>query len=306
MKIIFIHGIKQQIFDANSFQSYWLNVFNTGMNTIEAQVNVEQLDLAFPFYGDILNHFNHRKAIHPDTLKPNWSFFAKLPRIRQQHSDALRQALEEIQLLPHHAEHQAYSLKNRFFLLSQLAKDRMLKEMVMLLNHFPDLHESLIEKFLCEVYLYWYNPEFKQQVHERILSCFEPHKHHIVIAHSLGTVIAYNLLHELSHHYEIKRFITLASPLPFNVMQRHLNRPMQKPNVLTGEWFNFYSQEDYLTTFPMLPPVFDFHPQIDNKLITTFADKPHEIIGYLQHPLVVRRVLELLYDMPRFHADAVP
>lgn len=89
MKIIFIHGIKQQIFDANSFQEYWLNVFNTGMHKIEAHVNVDQLDLAFPFYGDILNEFNHRKAINLETLRPNWSFLAKLPRIRQQRSDAL-------------------------------------------------------------------------------------------------------------------------------------------------------------------------------------------------------------------------
>ncbi|MCG2573009.1 hypothetical protein LVY74_05480 [Acinetobacter sp. ME22] len=304
MKIIFIHGIKQQIFDANSFQEYWLNVFNTGMHKIEAQVDVDQLDLAFPFYGDILNEFNHRKAINLETLRPNWSFLAKLPRIRQQRSDALKQALAEIPLLPHDAQHQPYSMKNRFFVLSQLAKDRMLKEMVMLLNHFPDLHESLIQKFLCEVYLYWYNPDFKQQVHERILSCFEPHQRHIVIAHSLGTVVAYNLLHELSNQYEIKRFITLASPLPFNVMQRHLAHPLQKPKVLSGDWHNFYSQEDYLTTFPMLPPVFDFHPQINNKLITTFADKPHEIIGYLQHPMVIRRVLELIYDMPQFQARA--
>ncbi|ENV46568.1 hypothetical protein P255_00710 [Acinetobacter brisouii CIP 110357] len=304
MKIIFIHGIKQQNFDACSFQEYWLNVFNTGMNKIEPEVNVDQLDLAFPFYGDILDAFNHRKAVNLETLRPNWSFFAKLPRIRQQRSDALKQALEEIPLLPH--DDTPYSLKNRFFMLSQLAKDRMLKEMVMLLNHFPDLHESLIQRFLCEVYLYWYNPEFKQQVHERILTCFEPNQRHIVIAHSLGTVIAYNLLHELSAHYEIKRFITLASPLPFNVIQKHLMHPVQRPKVLSGDWHNFYSQDDYLTTFPMLPPMFDLHPQIDNKLITTFVDKPHEITGYLQHPLVIRRILELLYDMPQFQAHAAP
>lgn len=304
MKIIFIHGIKQQIFDANSFQEYWLNVFNTGMHKIEAQVDVDQLDLAFPFYGDILNEFNHRKAINLETLRPNWSFLAKLPRIRQQRSDALKQALAEIPLLPHDAQHQPYSMKNRFFVLSQLAKDRMLKEMVMLLNHFPDLHESLIQKFLCEVYLYWYNPEFKQQVHERILSCFEPNQHHIVIAHSLGTVIAYNLLHELPADYEIKRFITLASPLPFNVIQKHLPHPIHRPKALSGDWHNFYSEDDYLTTFPMLPPLFNLSPQINNKLITTFIDKPHEIIGYLQHPMVIRRVLELIYDMPQFQARA--
>lgn len=301
MKIIFIHGINQQSLDAQTFQAHWLKIFNLGLQKNHLALDVDQLNLAFPFYGDILTQYQQKSALNTQTMLPNWSFFDKLPKFRERDSKTLKKAFE-VPLLPHYAQDQPYSLKNKFFLFSQLAKDRVLKEMVILLNHFPNLHESLVQKFISEAYLYWYDPSFKQQVHERIMSCFEPTEKHIVIAHSLGTVIAYNVLQELGQEYHIDRFITLASPLPFNVVQRHLEHPVQRPETLFGGWYNFFSQDDYLTTFPMQPPLFDFTPPVENQLITTFIDKPHEIIGYLQHPRVVRCILDQLYDF-NFHPE---
>ncbi|HCK28991.1 MAG TPA: hypothetical protein DHW29_01435, partial [Acinetobacter ursingii] len=62
-----------------------------------------------------------------------------------------------------------------------------------------------------------------------------------IVAHSLGTVIAYNLLQQLSKKVKIKRFITLASPLAFRVVQSRLNRPTEQLEALQGDWHNFYS-----------------------------------------------------------------
>ncbi|MFT4020219.1 MAG: hypothetical protein QM666_01735 [Acinetobacter sp.] len=288
MKIIFIHGINQQNFDSESFQHHWLSVFNLGIHHTQPHVDTHKLNLSFPFYGDILNEFEQRNAIDPDTLKPNWRFFNRLPQFRIE-QQRLKQP-QELPLLPHYAK--PFSMKNRFSLLPQWAKDRILKEMVILLNHFPNLHESLVQRFVSEAYLYWYNAEFKEKVHQRIMASFEPNQQHIVIAHSLGSVIAYNILHQLAPNIEVNRFITLASPLPFQVVQRHLVTPVSRPKTLTGDWYNFYAQDDYLTTFPMTAPLFDFIPAVKNQRISTFIDRPHAIIGYLQHPSVIQRILE--------------
>ncbi|MCF9045640.1 hypothetical protein [Acinetobacter nectaris] len=291
MKIIFIHGINQQNFDAQSFEHHWSDVFNIGLEKNNLDITSKDINLEFPFYGDILTTRKMKNAVHLNTMNPNWAFFEKLPKLKERNKEKIQKALE-IPLLPHYDESQKYSLKRKFFLLSQLAKDHVLKEMVILLNHFPNLHESLVQKFISEAYLYWYDTTFKKEIHARIISCFEKGEKHIVVAHSLGTVIAYNVLHELSKDYPIERFITLASPLPFNVVQRHIVSPIQRPEALHGDWYNFYSRDDYLTTFPMTPPRFNLSPKVDNHLITTFADKPHEIIGYLQHPHVIRSIFE--------------
>lgn len=294
MKIIFIHGINQQNLDAVSFEKHWLEVFNIGLDRNNLNLDAEDFRFAFPFYGDILTSFNFKNAINLDMARLNYNFFDKLPSFleRYRKQEIPLQTTDDVPLLPHYEYDLNYSLKNKFLLLSQLAKDRALKEMVILLNHFPNLHESLVEKFVAEAYLYWYKPAFKQAIHDRITACFDPNEKHIVIAHSLGTVIAYNVLQELSADYHIERFITLASPLPFNVVQRHIHEPMSRPQGLQGDWYNFYSRDDYLTTFPMVAPLFDFEPRIQNKLITTFVDRPHEIIGYLQHPSVIRCIFE--------------
>lgn len=301
MKIVFIHGINQQNFDAESFEHHWSNVFNIGLERNNLDLTSKDINLEFPFYGDILTARNMKNAVDLDTMNPNWAFFEKLPKLKERNKEKIQKALE-IPLLPHYDENLKYSLKRKFFLISQLAKDHVLKEMVILLNHFPNLHESLVQKFISEAYLYWYDTTFKKQIHERILSCFEKGEQHIVVAHSLGTVIAYNVLHELSKDYPIERFITLASPLPFNVVQRHIVSPIQRPKALYGDWYNFYSRDDYLTTFPMTAPRFEISPKVKNHLITTFADKPHEIIGYLQHPNVIRSIFEqtnYLKQMPK-------
>lgn len=264
MKLVFIHGINQQKFDANSFQQHWYNVFNLGLTS--NQLKAEHVDLAFAFYGDILSKFTHKNH-----------------KRLQQHI--------AIPILPHYVK-QKRSLIQNIILASQFAKDHALKEMVLLLNHFPNFHESLIQRFLSEAYLYWYDPEFKDQVHQRILSFFGENEEHIVISHSLGTVVAYNVLQKLPEHIKVSRFITLASPMPFNVIQKHLNHPIKRPHALVGDWINFYSKEDYLTTYKMSPPLFNLDPPIINREIQTFLDRPHEIMGYLQHPSVIRCILE--------------
>lgn len=287
MKVIFIHGINQQNLDAYRFKKHWKNVFSLGLDKNDLKLDDSQITLEFPFYGDILTEYNFKNAINLDTMKPHWHFLDKLRHLHPQ-----KTSTPTLPILPHYQYNTKMTLREKFFQFSQITKDRALKEMVILLNHFPDLHESLVERFIAEAYLYWYQATFKQAIHQRIKSCFEPDKKHIVVAHSLGTVVAYNLLHELSNDYHIERFITLASPLPFNVVQKHIEQPMSRPHGLQGDWYNFYSKDDYLTTFPMSAPLFNFEPNVHNKLITTFVDKPHEIIGYLQHPSVIRCIFD--------------
>ncbi len=107
-------------------------------------------------------------------------------------------------------------------------------------------------------------------------------------------MIAYNLLQQLSPQYKIQRFITLGSPLAFKVIQSKLTQPIQSPACLNGDWHNFYSPDDFLTAFPLVNTPFDFQPAILNTSISTFIHSPHQIAGYLQHPAVIKNIVETL------------
>ena len=149
-----------------------------------------------------------------------------------------------------------FNQKLRF--ITALSKDIALRDFVILLNYFPRLHASLLQKFLQETYLYLANPEFMQEVHLRIRHQLYSSKPQIVVAHSLGTVIAYNYLIEYPE-LNIKRFITLGSPLAFRVIQAHLQQPIIRPAAISGDWINFYSPDDFLTAFPLTKILLTFN-----------------------------------------------
>ncbi|OTG81696.1 hypothetical protein [Acinetobacter sp. ANC 4648] len=291
MKIIFLHGMNQQNYTADSLKEHWTSIFAKGIDELCLKVNVEQLNIVLPFYGDLMTkhqlsnkfdldaflpksilnfHLNHHRAIEPDIQLSNLN----------------------IPELPIFTKTQILSLSTRLYLASQFAKDIALKEFFTILNNFPKLQESLIHKFLIETYMYLTCSEFMQEVNQRVLESLEEGEEHIIVSHSLGTVIAYNLLQQLDPKFCIQRFITLGSPLAFRMIQCKVIHPIIHPKSLCGDWYNFYSDDDFLTAFPLIEAPFNFRPAIRNKKISTFTNMPHKIVGYLQHPAVIKCILE--------------
>ncbi|WP_089605166.1 lipase family protein [Acinetobacter piscicola] len=292
MKIIFIHGMNQQNYSAESLKQHWIDIFQQGIDELQINFNTHDLKIALPFYADLLIKHQLSNSFDLNHFLPKSLLEYHLHKNNQTVKPLIIQPNKEIPPLPYFQPKQDLKLSAHLYLLSQLIKDKALKEFVSILNNFPKLHENLIHKFLIETYLYLANPEFMNEVHQRILTSFEENEEHIIVAHSLGTVIAYRLLQQLKSKYCIQRFITLGSPLAFKVIQSKLIQPIVRPTSLHGEWFNFYSSDDFLTTFPLVNYPFNFNPRIINTAISTFINSPHEIVGYLQHPAVIQNILD--------------
>ncbi|MFW2173556.1 hypothetical protein ACG95N_08530 [Acinetobacter guillouiae] len=292
MKIIFIHGMNQQNYNAQSLKQHWVDIFQQGIDELKLPISTAQLDIRLAFYGDLISKHQLSNRFDLESFLPkSWVNFHFHKHTTTPATTTLNVA-PTIPILPYFMPEHDLKLSKRLYLASQLLKDKALKEFSLILNNFPKLHESLIHKFLIETYLYLANPQFMDEVHQRILASLEPDQPHIIVAHSLGTVIAYNLLQQLQVNYQIQRFITLGSPLAFKVIQSKLTPPIKRPNCLNGDWHNFYSPDDFLTAFPLINAPFDFQPAILNTAISTFIHTPHQIAGYLQHPAVVQNILD--------------
>jgi len=292
MKIIFIHGMNQQKYDSESLKQRWLKIFQQGVNQLKIDIDIDQLDIALPFYADLLNKHQVENHFDLNRFRPKLGNKYHIINSHKITQPKIIQSNTPIRLLPNFDIPHHQKLSTRLYLSSQWIKDQTLKEFTTILNNFPKLHESLIHKFLIETYLYLANPEFMNEVHLRILASLEKDQRHIIVGHSLGSVIAYNLLQHLEPQYCIQRFITLGSPLSFKVIQSKLAQPITHPSSLNGEWLNFYSPNDFLTKVPLINYPFNFQPKILNTSISTFIDAPHEIMGYLQHPSVIQSILE--------------
>lgn len=292
MKIIFIHGMNQQNYNAKSLRQHWLNIFKQGLKCSKyPNFNFNTLHIDLPFYGDLLTQYHQQNTLDLNTFLPKtWLNF---PLHLHQAQEKSIEHTDFIPFLPHYSVSQNLPISEKLNLFTALAKDLALKEFSILLNHFPKLHEQLIHQFLIETYLYLSNECFLQEVHARILNCMNTSEKYIIVAHSLGTVIAYNLLYR-HPEFNIQNFITLGSPLAFRVIQDRIQHPIIRPKGIRGNWLNFYSPDDFLTAFPLTNAPFCFSPPIINQMISTFTNKPHEIMGYLQHPAVIQSIIQPL------------
>ena len=297
MKIVFIHGMNKQQYTATSLRQHWLHLLKTGLRKNpqqQARFTYLKRHIRIPFYGDLLSRHHFHNVLNASTLMPQqWPHFPFLHPAQLQPAPLPDQCTYQICDVPQLNLDDALSFNQKLKFITALSKDIALRDFAVLINYFPSLHASFLHKFLLETYLYLANPHFMQEVHHRIHDQLYSSRPQILVAHSLGSVIAYNYL---TQHPElnIKRFITLGSPLAFKVIQTHLPQPIVRPAAISGDWINFYCSDDFLTAFPLSEPPFQLQPAIINQEIHTSIYHPHDIDGYIQHPDVIKVLLELL------------
>ena len=83
-----------------------------------------------------------------------------------------------------------------------------------------DVHHQ-IEKFLRDVFLYVTNREVARQINE-IVEAKLTGEPTIVIGHSLGSVVAYNVVKKNQTRMKLRKIITVGSPLGLRAISSKL------------------------------------------------------------------------------------
>ncbi|MGW2841099.1 hypothetical protein ACWCWD_25305 [Streptomyces sp. NPDC001493] len=89
------------------------------------------------------------------------------------------------------------------------------------------------------------------RIRERVLAGLDPSRPLVVISHSLGTVVAYEALHQYTG--PVALWVTLGSPLAMGalVLQRLTPRPPRTPPGVE-RWLNFWDRDDIVVARPRL------------------------------------------------------
>jgi hypothetical protein len=143
----------------------------------------------------------------------------------------------------------------------------------------------------------------------------------LLFGHSLGSVIAYETLWELTHLHgskgEVSLLMTMGSPLGTHFVQRSIMGAKKVgaaryPHDIR-RWVNMTARGDTTALQPRLKPL--YHEMLDLKLIDSIEDfvefdnffrnslgiNPHEAYGYLAQPLLAEIVgdwIERGFDEP--------
>jgi len=112
----------------------------------------------------------------------------------------------------------------------------------------------------------------------------------IVVAHSLGTIIAYDVLSESAFAgFDVPLLITLGSPLGIDNVQKRLRNGRGKPNPIpkaAKAWTNFGDRFDPVAIERTLRDEFSPTTFVRDESVNNPARNNHDLTGYLSIPLV--------------------
>ncbi len=116
-----------------------------------------------------------------------------------------------------------------------------------------------------DVYQYLINAGIRDRIETGIREAMTPGVESVVVSHSLGTVVAYNLLRRDGQAlgWKVPLLVTLGSPLAITKIRQSLS-PNQHP-ACVGKWFNALDPDDVVSLYPLNRKHFPLNPQIENK-----------------------------------------
>jgi pimeloyl-ACP methyl ester carboxylesterase len=158
------------------------------------------------------------------------------------------------------------------------------------LDHIPGLNSRLIDAFTRDVYVYLTYLGVRAQI-DKVVADALGDGPCVVVTHSLGNVVAYNVLRARAATPQYPKLVMVGSPLGIRVIKQQLATPLVSPPCV-WQWFNAYDDRDVVALVPLDGQTFNVTPAIENKNdVLNFTDNRHGIEGYLADPVVAQQVV---------------
>ncbi len=189
--------------------------------------------------------------------------------------------------------------------------------------NFSFIGDSIIKRYFRELDYYYArdlskNNENGQSARElvgkRLINILKAHQEDeiLLIAHSMGSIIAYDVLNFFSDGIKLHTFVTIGSPLGFPVIMgkiatgRNIEYPfpvkLKTPRAVTDKWYNLSDLEDKIALIYKLGENFDPNDQgvnvidkiVNNNYSINGERNPHKSFGYLRTPEMVEIITTFL------------
>lgn len=270
MKLIFIHGINQSNTTAEKLRNQWVKSLEKG--GVDPAVLAEAKP-EMAYYADIL-------AAGRSAIQAEESARDSIARSEFQFT--------MLQDMAGAARRVALETGNAALLGENDAELTRIARSLSLADRSPRGFAPL--GIIDEIFDYLTKPELREAIDNRVAAAMVD-RPMTVIAHSLGSLVAYRVLRDRG--IPCRRLITIGSPLSFSIVRQKLDGLFVFPSELQ-DWHNFYDRADLVAlgkSFPV-PTAWIRRPRqkrVDNKAL--FA---HDSGGYLRTPEVSGAAREAL------------
>lgn len=302
--LVLVHGRAQQGKDPAALKAEWLDAWTSGLNAAGLRMPVEESDVRFPYYGDTLDQLVDGLSAADVVLRGpggTGGTGADVPDPQQQ--EFVRAVVAEIAERAGITDEQVEQAAGGDVLERGPESWGWVHGVLAALDRFvPYAGAGALAAFTRDVYAYLRDPAIARQIDEGVAQAFTPGVETVVVAHSLGSVVAYALLRERAADdgWQVPLLVTVGSPLGVRAIRagvRSRCSPARCPGNVAA-WFNAYDPGDLVALYPLTADRFPLDPQlpaIDNHGgVRNHTSNRHGISGYLSDPLVAARMYAAL------------
>ncbi len=283
MRLLLVHGRSQGGKDPVKLKAEWLAALTEGLQkaglTMPADVEVD-----FPFYGDRLDEFARQFELPADP-----AIIPKGSPVFDDYQEFRRAIAEEMRVRAGVTDAQIRAEMGPLAAAAEKGIENWgwVQAIVRLLDrHLTGVSQTTIEVFMRDVYLYVKRSVVRNAIDALVGDMVKPDTA-VVVAHSLGTVVAYNVLG--AARQKIPLYVTVGCPLGIRAIRSTLS-PIRNPVGNKG-WYNAYDAHDIVSLYPLDKDNFDVNPAITNNgTVQNWTDNRHGIVGYLDDVNVAKAI----------------
>lgn len=174
-----------------------------------------------------------------------------------------------------------------------LANWKYINALIRKLNDVRPLAEFSIDAFTHDVFVYLRYQKVSVPVEDIVDGAIPTDEPCVVLAHSLGTVVAYKVLRARSDRRNVRAFITVGSPLGVRAVVEKMAWSGQANRAPGGirRWYNARDPLDVVALHEVNAQDFPGTPEVENgSHVKNGSENKHRIFEYLSDEKVARAV----------------
>jgi hypothetical protein len=290
MKVVFIHGRSQEGKSPTVLQDAWAQAMTRGFAAASLAPPGEW-EIVFPYYGDLLFRLTEdvgRESFN--TLVDRGAAAAAPPAEEQEFMQELVFAIAEAKgiSLDAIAKESAASVVER-----GIQNWKAVLAALRLLDRVEGVGQTSIELFTRDVWYYLTKKGLRLRINEVVDNAIPTSEPCVLVAHSLGTVVAYNLLMNRAELSNVKGLVTIGSPLGIEAIYSRLPSdvtPRKAPEGLAS-WFNARDPQDTVALYEISSSTFRGVPVVVNYSgAENRSDNHHGIVQYLEDRTIAKAI----------------
>jgi hypothetical protein len=295
MKLVLIHGRAQEHKDSIALKAEWIAALGKGLEKSRLELPIPEPDVRFPFYGDALFDLVAGKSKEEAAQIIVRGTQAKTPE-----AEFTKAYLEEVLAKQRITQQQIAAISGQEVIQRGPLNWEWVQSGLKAIDRFVPFGSSTsVALATKDVYRYLKDKDLRDLIDEGVCNAMEPDVPTVVVGHSLGTIVSYNVLRMYGSErgWNVPFYITVGSPLGVTVVKDALQEiaPIRHPECVSGNWFNAMDERDVVALYPLDKNNFPMDPAIENKTnVLNHTQNRHGIAGYLDDQEVAKRIYDAL------------